>query len=164
MTGRNISEQRGTLGALLRLPYGHLQKIVYGGLAARGFPDVREAHSAVFRTVTPQGAHVSEMAERAGMTKQSMAYLVDALAAAGYVTVAPDPDDRRAKRVRLTARGEAVWEALLALSAAAEAELAARIGVAKMATLRSLLQELGAAIPQPPEPGGGQSAAPAGRP
>ena len=98
------------------------------------------------------------------MTKQSMAYLVDALAASGYVIVAPDPDDRRAKRVRLTARGEAVWDALLALSAAAEADLAAQIGAAKMATLRSLLSELGAAIPPPPAPAAAQSAARGGRP
>ncbi|MBN8874980.1 MAG: winged helix DNA-binding protein [Rhodospirillales bacterium] len=164
MTGRNIAEERGTLGALLRLPYGHLQRVVYGGLAARGFPDIREAHSAVFRTITPQGARVSDMAERAGMTKQSMAYLVEALAGAGYVTVTADPDDRRAKRVRLTARGEAVWEALIALSAAAEARLAARIGAAKMASLRALLGELAAAIPPPPGPDGGRSAAPAAKP
>ena len=39
---------------------------------------------------------MSELAERAHLTKQSMAYLVEALAQSGYVTIAPDPEDGRA--------------------------------------------------------------------
>jgi DNA-binding MarR family transcriptional regulator len=142
MKTRNISEQRRTLGALLRLPYEALQLEVYGSLAARGYPDIREAHSSVFRTISPDGSRVTTLAERARMTKQSMAYLVESLAGMGYVTIAPAPDDRRAKLVCLTSKGRAVWEALVELSAASEARFAARLGAAKMATLRVLLGEL----------------------
>ena len=143
---KNPTESRQTLGALLRLPYEALQQRVYGGLAARGYGDIRTAHSAVFRHIAPQGSRVTELAERAAMTKQSMAYLVDGLAAAGYLQVGPDPADGRAKLVRLTPRGEQVLAALLALSAEAEAELAELIGPKSARRLRKVLAELTEAL------------------
>jgi len=141
-----VTEQRRTLGALLRLSYEALQREVYGGLAARGFPEIRPAHSAVFRHIGPQGSRLTALAERAGMTKQSMAYLVEGLAAAGHVTSAPDPDDGRARIVRLTARGERVLAALLALSAEAEARVAERIGERRATKLRRYLEHWVAAL------------------
>ena len=146
MSNRNITETRQTLGSLLRGPYEALQARVYGGLADRGFGDIRPAHSSVFRTITAEGSRVSDLAERAQMTKQSMAYLVEGLAHGGYLAIAPDPDDRRAKRVRLTEKGLAVWEALIALSAEAEAEMGRAIGRTEMKELRTLLTKLSTAV------------------
>ena len=142
MADRNVTETRRTLGALLRLPYEALAARVYGGLAARGFGDIRVAHSAVFRHIAPSGSRITELAERAGMTKQSMAYLVEGLAAGGYLRVGPDPDDGRARRVCLTARGGDALETLLELSAEAEADIARRIGTRRLATLKAILGEL----------------------
>ena len=147
----NISERRRTLGALLRLPYEALARQVYGGLAARGFADIRIAHSSVFRYIDADGSRLTELAERAGMAKQSMAYLVESLSAGGYLTSVPDPRDGRAKLVRLTPRGHAVWETLIALSAEAEAALAARLGAEKLRRLRALLEELAALGPDAPD-------------
>ena len=50
------------------------------------------------------------LAERAAMTKQSMAELVAHLERHGYVERVPDPSDRRAKLVRATERGGEVYE------------------------------------------------------
>jgi DNA-binding MarR family transcriptional regulator len=144
MTDQNIAEANRTLGWLLRLPYEALLDEVYGGLAERGFPDIRPAHSAVFRHIQPSGSRITDLAERARMTKQSMAYLVESLAAGGYVATAPDPADGRARLVRLTARGRRVWDALIALSSASEARMAERIGPRRMAELRALLEQLAA--------------------
>lgn len=146
MSERTISEAQVTLGSLLRRPYERLQQRVYAQLAERGFAEVRPAHSSVFRYILPKGSRVSDLAERAGMTKQSMAYLAQALADLGHVTIVPDPDDRRAKLVRLTPRGEAVWAALIALSLEAEREAAAMIGPERMATLREGLTALAEAL------------------
>ena len=146
MTTRNITEIRQTLGNLLRGPYEALQARVYGGLAARGFADIRPAHSSVFRTISERGSRVSELAERAQIAKQSMAYLVEDLSKAGYLAIGLDPDDRRAKQVRLTAKGLKVWEALIALSAEAEADMARAIGTAEMKELRVLLTKLSATV------------------
>ncbi len=142
MNNTTISEARLTLGALLRKPYEALQIKVYAGLAARGFGDIRPAHSSVFRYIKPYGSRVSDLAELAEMTKQSMAYLAGNLADLGYVTIAPDPSDARAKLVTLTARGQQVWEALVDLSFDMEAQYAACIGPEKMAQLRVILTEL----------------------
>lgn len=142
MTDRNIAEAEQTLGFLLRAPYEALSARVYGALGQHGFPDIRPAHSSVFRHIAAGGSRVSDLAERAHMTKQSMAYLVESLAAGGYVAVAPDPTDGRAKRVRLTERGDAVSRLLVQLSRAAEAEFAARLGPGRMETLRALLGAL----------------------
>ena len=135
-----ISEARDTLGALLRRPYERLQDRVYGGLAAKGFEDIRPAHSNVFRYILPQGSRVSDLAERAQMTKQSMAYLTDSLEQAGYVTIGPDPADGRAKLVILTVRGNAVWEALIDLSREIERECIAAVGQKAFDSLRQSLR------------------------
>lgn len=135
-----VTERRRTLGALLRLPYEALQKEVYGALAARGFPEIRPAHSAVFRHIAPGGSRLTALAERAGMTKQSMAYLIEALQEAGLVRSLPDPSDGRARIVRLTKRGDAALDTLLALSTEAEARVAGRIGDRRAAKLRRALE------------------------
>ena len=142
----NITEERRTLGLLLRRPYEALQARVYGGLAARGFPEIRPAHSAVFRHIGAGGSRLTELAARAGMTKQSMAYLVDSLAQDGFLAVAPDPSDGRARIVRLTARGRRVWDALIALSTDAEADLAAKLGAKRLAEFRALLEAVNDAL------------------
>ena len=58
-----------------------------------------------------EGRRVSDLAERAQVTKQSMAQLVEYLERNGYVERIPDPADRRAKIVRLTPHGRASAEA-----------------------------------------------------
>ena len=134
--------ERRTLGALLRLAEETIRGRVYARMAEAGFADVRPAHSSLLRHLTAGGSRVSELAERAQMTKQSMGYLADSLEAAGYVTLKPDPADGRAKRVRLTAKGRAAVEALVRLSAETEAELARLTGKADMAELRRVLERL----------------------
>jgi DNA-binding MarR family transcriptional regulator len=74
-------------------------------LAERGHTAVRSAHSAVFQYLDDTGTTVTALAERAQVTKQAMAELVQHLEAHGYVTRTPDPTDRRAKLVRPTDRG-----------------------------------------------------------
>ena len=71
------------------------------------FNDVRLAHGCVFRYMKERGLRLTEIAERGNMTKQSAGEVVDDLVELGYVERVPDPDDRRAKLVCLTERGEA---------------------------------------------------------
>lgn len=142
MPAKSAPDRARTLGALLRRPYETMSATLYADLARHGFPEVRLAHSAVFRTIEAGGSRISDLAERAGMTKQSMAYLVDSLAASGYVTVAPDATDRRAKRVTLTARGEACAAAALKLSLRHERKLGEKIGQNRMKALRRLLERV----------------------
>ena len=139
---RSWPDRHATLGALLRRPYEHMHGWLYGELAARGYPEVRPGFSVVLRHVAAAGSRTTDLAALAGMTKQSMAYLVEQMAAVGLVEVTADARDGRAKLVRLTARGEEVVTTGVRLAAECERTFAEAIGAAKMAQLRSLLGEL----------------------
>ena len=137
-----------TFGALFREPYAHYLGWLYARLQERGFPDIRVAHSAVVRTIDAEkGSRVTTLAERAGMTKQSMAYLVDSLVELDYLEIVPDPEDKRAKLARLTRRGRKLVATAGALGAEYEGLLAGRIGVDEMAELRRLLTVVVDALP-----------------
>ncbi|MGH2917284.1 MAG: MarR family transcriptional regulator [Solirubrobacteraceae bacterium] len=53
------------------------------------------------------GVRVTTLAERAGMSRQAITYLIRELEGKGYLERHPDPSDRRATLVHLTERGEA---------------------------------------------------------
>lgn len=142
MRTENISRSQRTLGYLLRHAYDRLAERVYDRLAAAGFADIRRAHSSVFRHIAPDGSRVSELAERAHMTKQSMAYLVESLVTLGYLDLGPDPADGRAKLARLTARGEAASRALVRLSREVEDGFATLLPPGDMERLRDHLEQL----------------------
>jgi DNA-binding MarR family transcriptional regulator len=115
-------------------------------LAERGHPDVRFPHGAVFEFLDDAGTRVVVLAERAQVTKQAMAQLVDHLEAHGYVERIPDPDDGRAKLVRATERGHEVFAIARELMEEIDARLADRLGEAKLNRLRKLLSELDGAL------------------
>ena len=134
------------LAILLREPFRAMNDELIGRLAERGHPEVRVAHGAVLQYLDDAGTRVVVLAERAGMTKQAMAQLVAHLEAHGYVERVPDPADRRAKLVRTTARGREVYVVVREFVAEVEARLAERLGEAKLHELRSLLEQLNAAL------------------
>ena len=75
-------------------------------LEERGYPDLRPGHATVFLLVDRRsGSRLTDLARRARMTKQGMMLTVDDLESRGYVRRVPDPQDARAKLVRLTAHG-----------------------------------------------------------
>ena len=71
----------------------------------RGYPQVKQAHNAVFGALSSHGARASDLAARAGITRQSMGEIVRDLVGLGWVTMEPDPLDRRAKLVKYTPAG-----------------------------------------------------------
>ncbi|MFN2545624.1 MAG: MarR family winged helix-turn-helix transcriptional regulator [Actinomycetota bacterium] len=113
------------------------------GLSERGYADVRPGHAALFMTIDRRtGTRLTELARRARMTKQGMMLLVDELEERGYVRRVPDPEDGRAKIVRLTARGRNyVAEARRAM-AAVESRARRQLGWRRFAAFRTALEEL----------------------
>ena len=100
----------------------------------------------MFQFLDDDGTRVSVLAERAQITKQSMAELVAHLERHGYVERVPDPSDRRAKLVRATARGAEIYAIAREVVAELEDEWTRALGKAKMRQLRELLGELNAAL------------------
>jgi DNA-binding MarR family transcriptional regulator len=143
----NIEPPEGErVAQLCRAIYEDMRERVYAGAARQGFDDLRPAHSGVLRHIDAEGSRVVDLAERAGMTKQSMAYLTEGLAALDYVEIAPDPGDRRAKRVLLTRRGRDAVATLAKLSLEAEAAIAETIGRGRIEALRNDLRDVKAAL------------------
>jgi DNA-binding MarR family transcriptional regulator len=134
------------LGILLREPFRVGSEVLHARLAERGHPEVRPPHGDVMQYLDDAGTQVSVLAQRAQITKQSMAELVVHLERLGYVERAPDPSDRRAKLVRATPRGKQLYAIARDVVAEIEADWTKRLGKTKMRQLRALLEELNAGL------------------
>lgn len=77
-------------------------------MRARGYTWAQLAHNTLFATLPPEGARSADMAERAGITRQSMGEVIRDLVGRGVVEMVPDPSDGRAKIVRFTQQGAAM--------------------------------------------------------
>lgn len=142
MVPKNLTDEQDTLGSLLRRCFEGLLARVYDRLAEEGFADLRPSHGAVFRHILPDGMRTTDLAAAAGMTKQSMAYLVGDLEARGYVEVSPDPADGRAKVVRLTPRGGEAQTAAARISKEIEDGWSEKVGRKEWGKVRTALAGL----------------------
>ena len=100
--------------------------LALSNLAARD--KVGAAHIHITRHLSLAGERITDLAEKAGMTKQAMADLVTQCEAWGLVTREPDPHDARAKRVRFTEAGLAWLQAFHDAVTQAEAEFREAVG------------------------------------
>jgi len=135
-----------TLAALLDVAAEGMLGEFRGALEQAGYAEIRPTHGCVFRFIRAgEGMRLTDLASFAGMTKQSVGEIVDNLVALGYVERIPDPADRRAKLIRLTAKGEQAREVGYGLFGEIEARWAERYGEERIAALRELLEEIVAA-------------------
>lgn len=114
----------------------HLERV-----AAAGYPDIRAGHGCVFGGIDPEnGSRLTDLADKAMMTKQTVGEVVTDLEKRGYVERVPDPDDGRVKIIRLTTKGRDVYLAGWRLNDELEQEWAARFGEHRVAALREALE------------------------
>jgi len=121
------------------------------------FGDIRPTHGCVFRFVGGEGLRLTDLAERAKLTKQSVGEIVDDLVQRGYAQRIPDPEDKRAKLICLTERGETAQAHGRKLFAKVEKRWAERYGAERIAALREMLEEVAAseapfAVPEIAQP------------
>lgn len=157
MIGSNKPPRKIPLHGLLELTFDALIEEFLEELQKGEFSDIRLVHGCVFRYMKEEGLRLTEIAERGNMTKQSAGEVVDDLVALGYVERVPDPDDRRAKLVRFTERGEAAQSNGFRLLDEIEKRWGERYGAERIAGLRAMLEEIAAveapfAVPVPAEP------------
>ncbi len=137
------------IGALVATVWLELRHRVSAALAAAGFNDYRPTHESVFQWLGPEGDRVSDLAQHAGMTRQSMAELVDYLEAHGYVERVPDPSDGRAVLVRRTDRGWMVNRIARRVVEETQAEWARALGREEFDHMLSPLRRLADMIQRP---------------
>ncbi len=130
------------LGSLLAATAQHLLAGLDDALAEAGLTGIRSAHAPLFLVIDPEGTRASVLAQRARMTKQAMGEQVRHLERLGYVEVVPDPNDGRARLVRLTEAGWKGVEIAGRVIDRFDAWLDDRIGTEVVAELRATLGEV----------------------
>lgn len=100
--------------------------LALANLAARG--RLSASHIHVTRHLALEGSRLTDLAQRAGMSKQAMGKLVGQCMAWGLVAQALDPRDGRARRIVFTATGLAWLLAMEQSVAQAQEELSQALG------------------------------------
>ncbi len=137
---------------LLRFRRGHLGRLfaelandfMHGVLEALKdrHPGFKAAHVKVFASLPLEGARLTDVARRAGITKQSMGSLVTELEAQGYLHRQPDPGDRRATRICFSPRGRTLLEDAAEATDIIEQRYTSILGERRFRDLKSSLGDL----------------------
>jgi DNA-binding MarR family transcriptional regulator len=97
---------RDNLGFLLAKASQRWNELLTEAFAAEGFSEVRASYGSVLLPLFEEdGLRMGEVARRARLSKQTMTTMVRLAERDGLVERRPDPGDRRATRVCLTAKG-----------------------------------------------------------
>jgi DNA-binding MarR family transcriptional regulator len=127
---------------LLSVAFDDFCTLLERRLADTPYNDIRISHGCVFGNIDPDGTRLTDLAERARMTKQSVGEVTSDLEQRGYVERIPDPSDGRAKIIRLTERGRAAQSLGIGLIDEIEQEWAERFGADRVAVLREALEAI----------------------
>lgn len=129
------------VGARLRYCLTAVEQRLCAALAEAGFADIQVAHFKVFRFPPPENERPIDLAQRAGMSKQAMNYLLQQLEEMGYVQRV-SVDGSSARLVSLTEKGWQVAELQRATVHVIEREWERRVGEERFRTFYGVLKEL----------------------
>jgi DNA-binding MarR family transcriptional regulator len=146
-TRRLPAEQPGSvrhhnIGRLLLDSFRLFSQRMLVHLHANGFTDLRPIHTSLLRNIDAAGTRITEIGDRSSMTKQAVGQLIKECERLGYLGTRIDPNDRRAKIVRYTRKGERFLGALPQVFEAATNDIETMIGSGRMDTLGSILEML----------------------
>ena len=111
-------------------------------LRRQGYADSRPGHAALLANLDLDGNSVTEVAERAQISKQAMARLAVELEEMGIITRRVHGEDKRALTLTFTKRGRDLIKSTVAIVDEIERDLANEIGDRSMATLKRSLAEV----------------------
>ena len=137
------------IGALLTIPMQEITRRVSAALQQQGYTDYRPTYQVVFQWCQPEGSRLTELAARAGMTKQSMGEIIDVLEQRGYVERIPDSTDGRATLIRRTERGWQVNRVAREVVEQLQQQWARALGEETFAELLQHLRRLALLVDEP---------------
>ena len=138
-SGPSVAGREMLIGALLRVPAQAIHRRVITKLNAAGFDDLRLPHIAVFLFPGPDGVRPGTLAERAGISKQAMNQLLRSLEGLGYIVRHDSANEGRARIIRLTKRGRAVYSQIYDILRTIEREWSTELGPQRFAQLKEAL-------------------------
>lgn len=131
------------LGKLLQQADESWQARLRRGLAEQVPAAALGAGAAVLARLDPAaGMSQTALTAQMGLSKQAVQQLLDQLEAQGLVRREPDPADKRAKRIILTAPGAEAALRRAAASATLEGQLRETLGRKRFKALRKALRDL----------------------
>jgi DNA-binding MarR family transcriptional regulator len=133
------SWRRHNVGRLLNNAISRFESRILQLMVDSGHTGFSLSHIMVTRNLDVDGTRATELARRAGITKQSMGELVAQLEAGGVVARRPDPTDRRSRIVYFTPEGMAWLHAFRDALAQAEAEMQSALGARRLKALKEAL-------------------------
>jgi len=135
-------ERSPYVGAMLGVVWQWVRGQLYAGVVAAGYDDLNAAHVGLWRYPGLEGVRPSQLANRVGITKQSVNDLLGHLEQHGYLLRVPDSADGRARVIRLTSKGQGLEETIYAAAGAAQLRIAEILGPQRFAHLHSSLELL----------------------
>lgn len=115
------------LATLMFVSYRAMDERVREAMRDAGY-DVTVAQARIAQRIAEDGTRLTELADRAQVTKQTASLLVAALEREGLVERVPDPDDGRARLIRLSARGRQAAQRAMEVVIGVEREWAEHLG------------------------------------
>jgi DNA-binding MarR family transcriptional regulator len=129
------------VGFLLAKASQRFNELLMERFAARGYGDVRPSFGSILVPLFDQDdLRLGELAARARLSKQAVTGLVKLCEDADLVVRERDPDDGRAFRIRLSARGGELRAVAEQERQRLDAELVASLGKTNHAALRRALK------------------------
>jgi DNA-binding MarR family transcriptional regulator len=129
------------LATLMFVSYRAMDERVREAMHDAGY-DVTVAQARIAQRIADDGTRLTELAERAQVTKQTASLLVAALEREGLVERVPDPADGRARLIRLSARGREAAERAMEVVIGVEREWTDHLGAELTDRLREGLVRL----------------------
>lgn len=115
------------LATLMFVSYRAMDERVREAMRDAGY-DVTVAQARIAQRIAEDGTRLTELADRAQVTKQTASLLVAALEREGLVERVPDPDDGRARLIRLSARGREAAQRAMEVVIGVEQEWTEHLG------------------------------------
>ena len=144
MSVRSVTPPRPIAGLLNEVKVAAVRKL-FERLREEGFEHVREGHGCVFGFIDIEnGSRLTDMAERAGLTKQAVGEAATELERLGYAERVPDPTDKRAKIIKLTPSGVDACLSGRRIFAEIEREWAEQFGEELVASMREAAELISA--------------------
>lgn len=134
------------IGALLRRAAEASRRVLFRRLREAGHGELRDAHLALFAFPGPHGARPTELANRLGLSKQTLNPLLNDLERLDYIARIPDPIDGRQRILQLTSRGNELLKLAERILIDIESQLAVEFGDRSFARFRAMLTQFPAAL------------------
>ena len=129
------------LATLMFVSYRAMDERVRQAMRDAGY-DVTVAQARLAQRIADEGTRLTELADRAGVTKQTASLLVAALEREGLVERVPDPADGRARLIQLSSRGRQAAQRAMEVVIGVEGEWTAHLGPELTERLREALVRL----------------------